>query len=100
VQRTRTAGLVGAQGLKPWTRVAVQVRLSLIGPDAISSCARLVVRLDGAGDDFRIIGQVSKAMRRGGIAEDEIENFCDEAISGHDHDLVRICGRWVTLVPE
>jgi hypothetical protein len=39
-------------------------------------------------------------MRRGGIAEDEIENFCDEAISGHDRDLLRICGRWVTLVPE
>jgi hypothetical protein len=60
----------------------------------------IVVKLDGAGDDFRIIGQVSKAMRRGGIAEDEIENFCDEAISGHDRDLLRICGRWVTLVPE
>jgi hypothetical protein len=59
----------------------------------------IVVRLDGAGDDFRIIGQVSKAMRRVGIAEDEIETFCDEAISGHDHDLLRICGRWVTLAP-
>jgi hypothetical protein len=59
-----------------------------------------LVRLDGAGDDFRIIGQVTKAMRRVGIPEEEIENFCDEAISGHDHDLLRICGRWVTLVPE
>jgi hypothetical protein len=44
-------------------------------------------------------GQVTKAMRRVGIAEEEIENFCDEAISGHDHDLLRICGRWVTLAP-
>jgi hypothetical protein len=61
---------------------------------------QVLVRLDGAGDDFRIIGQVSKAMRRVGIAEEEIENFCDEAISGHDHDLLRICGRWVTLAPD
>jgi len=52
------------------------------------------VRLDGAGDGFRIIGQVSKAMRRFGITEQEIETFCDEAMSGHDHDLQRICGRW------
>jgi hypothetical protein len=57
------------------------------------------MRLDGAGDDFRIIGQVTKAMRRAGIAEQEIETFCDEAMSGHDHDLLRICGRWVTLAP-
>jgi hypothetical protein len=27
----------------------------------------VLVRLDGAGDDFRIIGQVTKAMRRAGI---------------------------------
>jgi hypothetical protein len=60
----------------------------------------LIVRLDGAGDDFHIIGQVTKAMRRFGIAEDEIETFFDEAISGHDHDLLRICGRWVTLANE
>jgi len=59
----------------------------------------VLVRLDGAGDDFRIIGQVTKAMRRAGIAEQEIETFCDEAISGHDHDLLRICGRWITLAP-
>jgi hypothetical protein len=57
-------------------------------------------RLDGAGDDFRIIGQVTKAIRRAGIAEQEIGTFCDEAMSGNDHDPLRICGRWVTLGPE
>jgi hypothetical protein len=57
----------------------------------------ILMRLDGAGDDFRIIGQVSKAMRRFGISEEEIEKFCDEAMSGRDHDLLRICGRWVRL---
>jgi hypothetical protein len=57
----------------------------------------LLVRLDGPGDEFRIIGQVTKAMRRAGIAEQEIETFCDEAMSGHDPDLLRICGRLVRL---
>jgi hypothetical protein len=52
------------------------------------------VTLDAAGDDFRIFDHVSKAMRR-----DEIEQFRDEALSGKDRDLLRICGRWVTLAP-
>jgi hypothetical protein len=30
----------------------------------------VLVRPDGAGDDFRIVGQVTKAMRRVGIAEE------------------------------
>ena len=51
----------------------------------LSGYPEVLVRLDGAGDDFRVIGQVTKAMRRAGIAEQEIETFCDEAISGHDH---------------
>jgi hypothetical protein len=53
----------------------------------------VLVTFDGAGDDFRIIGQVTKAMTRVGIPEQDIENFCDEAISGHDRELLRICGR-------
>jgi hypothetical protein len=58
------------------------------------------VRLDVAGDDFRIIDHVTKAMRRAGIQPEEIEKFCDEAMSGEDRDLLQICGRWVTLVPD
>jgi hypothetical protein len=53
--------------------------------------------LNDGRDDFRIIAQVTKAMRRAGIAEQEIETFCDEEMSGHDPDLLRICGRWVRL---
>jgi hypothetical protein len=74
----------------------------IIGAWFITMAAKypeVLVRLDDTGNDFRIIGQVSKAMRRVGIAEEEIENFYDEALSGHDHDLLRICGRWVTLAP-
>jgi hypothetical protein len=58
------------------------------------------VRLEVAGDDFRIVDHVTKAMRRAGVQPEEIEEFWEEAISGEDRDLLRICGRWVTLVPE
>jgi hypothetical protein len=39
-------------------------------------------------------------MRRAGIQAEEIEAFWEEVISAEDRDLLRICGRWVTLVPE
>jgi hypothetical protein len=58
------------------------------------------VRLDVAGDDFRVVDRVTKAMRQAGIQPEEIEKFWEEAISGEDRDLLRICGRWVTLVPQ
>jgi hypothetical protein len=43
---------------------------------------------------------LTKAMRQAGIQPEEIEAFWEEAISAEDRDLLRICGRWVTLVPE
>jgi hypothetical protein len=57
----------------------------------------VLVRLNGPGDDFRIVGQVTKAMRQFGIPDEEVKKFCDEAMSGRDDDLQRLCGRWVTL---
>jgi hypothetical protein len=48
-------------------------------------------------DDFRIIDYVIKALRRAGIPAEEIETFCDEAMSGGDRELLRTFGRWVTL---
>jgi hypothetical protein len=51
-------------------------------------------------DDFRVIDHVIKAMRRAGIPADEIEKFCDEAMSSDDRELLRICGRRVTLAPH
>jgi hypothetical protein len=45
----------------------------------------------------RIIDHVIKALRRAGIPAEEIETFCDEAMSGGDRELLRTCGRWVTL---
>jgi hypothetical protein len=52
-----------------------------------------------AGNDFRIIDHVAKALRKAGVPAEEIDQFCDEVMSGDDHDLLRICGKWVTLVP-
>jgi hypothetical protein len=54
------------------------------------------VALNAASDDFRIIDHVIKAFRAG-IPAEEIETFCDEAMSGGDRELLRTCGRWVTL---
>ena len=55
------------------------------------------IKLEVAGDDFRIVDHVTKAMRRAGIQAEEIEAFWEEVISAEDRDLLRICGRWVTL---
>lgn len=51
------------------------------------------------GNDFRIIDHVAKALRKAGVPAKEIDEFCDEVMSGDDHDLLRRCGQWVTLVP-
>ena len=55
------------------------------------------VTLNSAGDDFRIIDHVIKALRRAAIPAEEIAMFCDEALSGGDRELLRTCGRWLTL---
>jgi len=55
------------------------------------------VTLNAAGDDFRIIDHVIKALRRAGVPADQIETFSDEAMSGGERELLRTCGRWVTL---
>ena len=57
----------------------------------------ICVTLNAACDDFRIIDPVIKALRRAGIPAEEIETFCDEAMSSGDRELLRTCGRWVTL---
>jgi hypothetical protein len=58
------------------------------------------VRIVASGNDYRLVDHVIKAMRGAGLATAEIEEFCDEAMSGKDRELLRICSRWVTLVPR
>jgi hypothetical protein len=60
----------------------------------------ICVTIEASVDDYRLVDHVIKAMRRAGLASEEIEEFCDEALCGEDRELVRICSRWVTLVPH
>jgi hypothetical protein len=57
------------------------------------------VKIDAAGNDFRIIDHVAKALRKAGVPAEEIDQFCDEALAAAECDLLQICGQWVTLVP-
>jgi hypothetical protein len=60
----------------------------------------IIVAVEASGDDYRLVDDVIKAMRGAGVATAEIEEFCDEAMSGHDREWLRICSRRVTLVPR
>ena len=57
----------------------------------------IIVQLSNEdGNAFYIIGRVRKAMRRGHIADKEIEQFTQECkASDYDH-LLRTCMKWVT----
>jgi hypothetical protein len=64
----------------------------------IAKHPEIVVRLSLPGNDFSILDKVTKALRRAGIAAEEIDELCDVALSATERDLLKICGRWVTLV--
>jgi hypothetical protein len=55
------------------------------------------VRLTGATDDFCILDNVTKALRKAGVPADEIEQFCDQALAATESDLLQICRQWVTV---
>jgi hypothetical protein len=50
------------------------------------------VTLNAASDDFRIVDHVIKALRGAGIPTEEIETFCDEAMSGGDRECFEPAG--------
>jgi hypothetical protein len=57
------------------------------------------VQLTGRdGNAFGILGNVSKAMRRGGIPSEEVKAFQEEATSGDYDHLLATCCRWVTCL--
>jgi hypothetical protein len=60
----------------------------------------IVVKLSGPGNDFSILGEVSKALRGAGVSGEEIDTLFDLALSAAERDLLHICARWVTLVPD
>jgi hypothetical protein len=57
------------------------------------------VRLAGPPNEFRILDGVTKALRKAGVPAEEINQFCDQALTANETDLLQICGQWVTLVP-
>lgn len=50
------------------------------------------------GNAFAVLGGVQKAMRRGGVSEEEIKEFMAEATDGDYNHLLVTCMNWVTLV--
>lgn len=51
---------------------------------------------DGDGNAFFIISRVRRALRRGGVAPDEIAQFTKEAKSGDYDNVLRTCMKWVS----
>ena len=49
------------------------------------------------GNAFFILGRVSAAMRKAGVASGQIEMFRAEAMSGDYDHLLRTCMEWVTV---
>jgi len=56
------------------------------------------VKLSGEdGNAFAVLGQVKSAMRRAGIAQEEISAFIKEATSGNYDELIATCMKWVEV---
>lgn len=54
-----------------------------------------LVGLDG--NAFSIMGRVAKALKRGGVAEAEIEEYYAESTSGDYDHLLQTAMRWVSV---
>lgn len=53
--------------------------------------------LGGDGNAFAVLGVVRRALRRAGVADDEVSRFFDEATGGdYDHLLATVM-RWVEV---
>lgn len=56
------------------------------------------VQLTGQdGNAMSIVGRVSAALRRGGVAAELIEEFTTEATSGDYDNVIATAGRWVEV---
>lgn len=56
------------------------------------------VELSGTdGNAFAILGQVTRALRRRGVAPLEIAEFTKEATSGDYDQILQTCMRWVQV---
>lgn len=59
-----------------------EIEVSLIGRD---------------GNAFAIMGAVEKALRKGGISQDEISTYLKESMSGDYDNLLRTAMSWVSV---
>ena len=60
----------------------------------------IMVRVIGEdGNAFSIMGRANKALKDGGIAEVEREQFFRECMSSDYDNLLRTCMRWGTTDP-
>ena len=59
-----------------------EIEVSLIGRD---------------GNAFAIMGAVEKALRKGGISQDEISTYLKESMSGDYDNLLRTARSWVSV---
>lgn len=57
----------------------------------------IVKLLGGDGNAFSVLGKVRRALRDGGVANTEIEEFSKEATSGDYDHLLRTVMQWVTV---
>ena len=56
------------------------------------------VKLTGTdGNAFAVLGEVQKAMRKGGVPADEISAFVKEAMRGNYDHLLQTCMKWVDV---
>lgn len=59
---------------------------------------QIKVKLTGLnGNAFGLLGAVTKAMKKNGIAPESIKAFTDEAMEGNYDHLLRTCMRWVDV---
>ena len=49
------------------------------------------------GNAFAIMGSVTRALRRHGVSNEEINEYSEESMSGDYDNLLRTAMKWVTV---
>ena len=54
--------------------------------------------LSNDGNAFTILGAVKKALKKGNVPQEEIDQFFAEATSGDYNNLLQVCMAWVEVI--